>query len=306
MLSIMAKPAGIVIGPVLAGYFLLKRYSLKRVALPLLGTAMGVLLYMAYNYLRFGSIFSAGQSTSRFTLEGFIPRLVGLLLSPGAGGGLFWYCPVTLLAGVGLWKLAKGDRLAEALAVLGMFSSYWILYSFWQFGGWSWGPRFLVPTLPLLLAPTALLDARGRRWLLALAAVGFLVNVPTLLTFYQRYYAEASDAGKLVQALALWGNGLDAPLFNIWGAALRQLDVALSVDVRSVLNSAGTPPAAGNLLSADLMQVMAVWWWFLPAVGMPLWLGIVAALGLIAGGVSCLWGWHSRVGACEVVTRNQL
>ena len=55
-LAIAAKPAGILLGPVIALYFLLRRCSWDRFLVPCLGTVAGVGLYLAYNYIRFGSI----------------------------------------------------------------------------------------------------------------------------------------------------------------------------------------------------------------------------------------------------------
>ena len=288
-LVITAKPAGVVVGPAIAFYFLVKRCPLYRVAMPFLGTCVGMLLYFAYNYMRFGDIFSSGQDASRFTLEGFFGRFVGLVLSPGAGGGLFWYCPPTILAIVGLWKLWRHKGLPDAIAVVGIFSGFWILHSFWEFGGWSWGPRFLVPALPGLMAVTGLLDARGRRWLIGFTCVGFLINAPSLVTFYQRYYAEAADAGRIVQALSLWGHWGDAPIFHVWGATFRQFSIAMTTDVRAVLQSAGTPPELGNLASSDLLQIIAVWWWVMPAAGIPIAVGMTLALLLVVAGLWCIW-----------------
>ncbi|RMF24071.1 MAG: phospholipid carrier-dependent glycosyltransferase [Cyanobacteria bacterium J083] len=291
-LAIIAKPAGIVIGPVLSAYLYLKRYSLKSAIGPILGSGMGVLLYLGYNFMRFGNILSSGQNTDRLQLEGFFARLVGLIISPGAGGGLLWYCPPVILAFWGLWRLWKIKPL-ETLAILGIFSGYWILHSFWRFAGWNWGPRFLVPVLPILMASTALLKPKWWKWLIGLTVVGFLVNAPTLISFYQRYYAEANDGGYLSQALALWGNPADAPIFNAWGAAWRQLQDALATNVTDVINQAGAPPEKGTLLSAELLKILAVWWWVLPAAGIPLWVGILLAVSLVAMGVWILQqGWQ--------------
>ena len=117
-LAIVAKPAGVLLGPVVAGYFLLKRYGWGRVLAPCIGTAAGVGLFLAYNYVRFGSLTASGQDTSQLGLEGFGWRALGQLVSPGAGGGLFLYCPPTLLGVVGLGLLGR-RRWPEAAALVG-------------------------------------------------------------------------------------------------------------------------------------------------------------------------------------------
>jgi hypothetical protein len=288
---ITAKPAGIVVGPLISFYFFCKKYSWRTVISPLIGTAMGVLLYMGYNYIRFESFTGSGQSSDRMQFVGMPERLFGLLFSPGAGGGLFWYCPPTILAILGFRKAFKTKPL-EALLVLGIFLSYLVLHSFWVFRGWNWGPRFLVPALPILLALVAVL---GKRWwdgIVILTIVGFFWNAPTLVSYYQRYYAEAVDRGRFYQALALWGSPLDAPLFNAWGAAFRQLSDAFSANVEDVIKGVGAPPGKGELASSDLLRIVAVWWWVLPAAGIPIGVGFIIAVILVALGVWQLYrGW---------------
>lgn len=294
--AITAKPAGIVIGPLLSFYFFCKKYPWRTTIAPLIGSGMGVLLYLGYNYLRFESFFSAGQNTDRLQLDGMPERLFGLIFSPGAGGGLLWYCPPTFLAIVGFRKLFKSKPL-EALLILGIFLAYLVLHSFWAFRGWNWGPRFLVPVLPLLLALVGLLAKKWWDWILALTFLGFFWNAPTLVSFYQRYYAEAVDRGDFARALALWGSPIDAPLFNAWGAAFRQLGDAFSTDVRQVLSQVGAPPVPGELASAELLKIVAVWWWVLPAAGIPIWIGfILATILVVAGGWTLYWGWRQLSG----------
>ena len=100
-LAIAAKPAGILLGPVIALYFLVRRCSWDRILAPCIGTVVGVGIYLAYNYVRFGSITSSGQDTSQLGTDGFLMRALGQWISPGSGGGMFWYCPPTILAIVG-------------------------------------------------------------------------------------------------------------------------------------------------------------------------------------------------------------
>ncbi|MBE9076668.1 hypothetical protein IQ241_05045 [Romeria aff. gracilis LEGE 07310] len=294
-LVVTAKPSGIVVGPALSLYFLVKREAWPKVIAPSLGTCLGAMLYMSYNAMRFGSFFSSGQNTSRFGAEGFLGRFVGLLVSPGAGGGLFWYCPPTLLAIVGLWMLWRRQK-TEGVAIAGLFAGFLILHSFWEFGGWNWGPRFLVPVLPSLMALAGLTGRRWRGFLIGLIILGFLVNAPTLVAFYQRYYAEAADAGQIRQALALWGDPSNAPIFNVWGATLRQLQDAFSTPVQDVFAQVGAPPPPGQFLTAELLRIVAVWWWFLPIAGIPLWVGVILASLLTFIGLFLLReGWKASV-----------
>lgn len=283
-LAVTAKPAGVVVGPVLSAYLLAKKRPLRIAVAPLIGTGMGVMLYLAYNYMRFGSLLSFGQNASNFGVAGVHERFFGMLFGLGAGGGLFWYCPPVILAVVGFRKTLKSKTL-DALVIVAVFFGYLILHSFWQFGGWNWGPRFLVPVLPGLLALTAQIGNRWRKALLILTVLGFLVNVPTLLSCYERYYAEAVDGGYIEQALALWAAPADAPIVQAWGAAYRQVSDALQSNVKDILAEAGTPETSGKFASAQILRVVTVWWWVLPAVGISLWVGVALAFILMGAGV---------------------
>ncbi|HEY9596359.1 MAG TPA: hypothetical protein V6D33_01655, partial [Cyanophyceae cyanobacterium] len=54
----------------------------------------------------------------------------------------------------------------------------------------------------------------------------------------------------------------------------------------------GAPPAGGEMAKAQLARIVAVWWWLLPAAGIPLWLAVALALILVGLGVWMLRrGW---------------
>jgi hypothetical protein len=68
------------------------------------------------------------------------------------------------------------------------YASWWAWY-----GGWSWGPRFLVPTLPFLVLPLGalLLERRWARWTVVLLAVaGIGVQVLGVLIDFNPYIIE--------------------------------------------------------------------------------------------------------------------
>ncbi|KAB2960950.1 MAG: hypothetical protein F9K18_10925, partial [Thermoanaerobaculia bacterium] len=106
-----------------------------------------------YNAVRFGSPFETGygEEATRFTTPLGL-GLAGLLVSPGKG--LIWYAPPLLLALFGLRAL--GRRRPEVVALLLAMSVGPLLLSsaYYQWhGGGAWGPRLLVPLLPLWLLP---------------------------------------------------------------------------------------------------------------------------------------------------------
>lgn len=123
-----------------------------------LGLCVAALL--AYNRARFGSVFVTGygDNLSRWTtpaLEG----LLGLLASPGRG--LFLYCPLTLAA-VLSWRRFSPTHSREWWLGIGALATLLAVFCRWFMweGGWCWGPRYLVPVIPLVCLPVAaLLDA---------------------------------------------------------------------------------------------------------------------------------------------------
>lgn len=278
-LAILAKPTAVVVAPILSLYFLAKRYSSFQTMGPVILPILGAIAYGFYNFKRFGDPLDTGQPTHyALTAVGMWERFFGFFFSAGMGGGLVWYCPPVILALIGLYKLFKAKPI-EAIAIALICVAFSGLHAFWWCCGWDWGPRFLVPLLPLMMSLSALLDYRARQWLIGLSILGFVINAPTLVSFYQRYYWEIDTAGRDVWSLSLWTPLANAPIFNVWGAAYRQVSEAISTDVSAVV-------ATGEL--SGLTQIVPVWWWMLPAVGLPVWPGAVLAGGSAMAGIKLL------------------
>ena len=296
-LGVLAKPAGILLGPVIALYLLLKRCALWVWLSPLTGSLGGLLVYMGYNHLRFGDWLTFGQDASRFTLAGISERAWGLVFSPGVGGGLLWYCPVVPLAALGSWYLIKRKAL-EVMTVWLMLGSYVLLHACWSFGGWNWGPRFLLPTLPGLCALAG--ASRLRKGLLVLVLVGLLANGSTLGSLFTRYYYEKAAVSDY-QALALQSDWRDAPLFNGWQAASRQLrGTPITVTdtyrlERVEIVKARLRAQTERVWPTPLMYTLPLWWWtLLPRVGVSGGAGLGLAIGLaVASGWCLAQGWRT-------------
>lgn len=157
--------------PVLAAFvFWLRRDGggfarLLRFGAPALALA---LLFLPYNFAARGDAFAFGYAQGRDALWGFASPLAtglhGLLLSPGKG--FFYYAPVLVLSIFGARALLSRDR-ALALLLLGVCGGALLLHARWWawHGDNAWGPRYLVPALPLasLLAAESLRGMRPRR-----------------------------------------------------------------------------------------------------------------------------------------------
>jgi hypothetical protein len=288
-LAVLAKPTGIVVGPTVAAYHLWRREVRPAVA-SLAGSVVGFGVYAAYNAMRFGNPLTFGQRWDGFTLCCIPQALAGLAISPGRG--LLWYAPIAALGlVVTLARLRRAPHLALVAGVFFGFLGLHAVWGQWQ-GGWSWGPRLLLPAVPGLVAAAALAP---RRVLTAAAVVGFVVNAPLLVSSYQRYTAFAADRG--VSAHAQVWSFADAPLLNAWGSAAAQIDTATRSDVRALVREAGVDER--RAADAEVYRVVPVWWWMLPVAGIPRAAGLVVALGLMASG---LWAFRrawqtARVGA---------
>lgn len=162
--AVLIKIANALIFPWAAGYALLLMF---RHHVPVLKSLkwffsfgfglLGPLMIIAYyNFHRFGSILETGygHEAAQFSTP-LLTGLYGLLFSPGRG--IVWYSPLFILGVLGFPLFWKRMR-PEAIFVSGVFLTFLVFYAYWYMweGGWCWGPRFLVPTIPLLLLPAAL------------------------------------------------------------------------------------------------------------------------------------------------------
>jgi len=168
----------------------------RRLAAVALGAAPGLALVLWHNALRFGDPLASGYAGEGFTTAPWTGA-AGLLFSPGKS--VFLYAP-PLLASVLLWprfrraQPALADFLALAWIVAPAFFGAWWAWH----GGWSWGPRLLVPLVPLSCLPLGALPDR-RRWralVAALAIAGIGVQLAGVLANTVPHYAALVGAGE--------------------------------------------------------------------------------------------------------------
>ncbi|MCL4808303.1 MAG: hypothetical protein KJ062_11020 [Thermoanaerobaculia bacterium] len=152
-----------------------------------------------FEVVRFGRLFGG--------YEGFgfsHPLVDGLLrLTVFPNKGLLWYAPLALLGPVGLAVLWKRDRLLAAALLLASAAVLVLVARWFAWDGQAgWGPRLLVPLLPILvaLAAAASLLPRLRLGALALGALGAVVNVLALLVPFPSVQALAAAAATTERA----------------------------------------------------------------------------------------------------------
>jgi hypothetical protein len=225
------------------------------------GFAVGLGLTLAINEARRGSLLDVGAASSGFTGSirwGFLAEL----LSPSRG--LAWYLPLTLLAVVGAVALWRSGQSRVLVALAFPIIPYLLVYAKWQdLGGWCWGPRYLVPLVPLLAIMAAFaMQTRTSRHGRALA--GGLFAVLALIGFVENLANVGVD--QLQGFFGLYGdNTMGTPGF--W----RQFDPGAFAPVFSWNNYTGTPDVIWFHLADTTNGV-----------------SLLAFLALLAGAAICL------------------
>lgn len=107
------------------------------------------ILSLWWNWLRYGSIWDTGYLASESFSADWLFGIMGLLIGPARG--LPWYSPLLLLAIAGVGWFWRNEKLS-LMVIASLSILYLFLYGKWYMwhGGYSWGPRFLVPILPFL------------------------------------------------------------------------------------------------------------------------------------------------------------
>jgi hypothetical protein len=312
----------------------LVRRPLARWAWPLGGWVTALAVHGLYNLACFGTPFQSGYgaqaSASAFTTP-LLVGLYGLLLS--SGKGVIWFAPPIVLAIVG-WRFmtsrdavavggiglrarigrlvrrlqgvpepapAAGVRVA-ARRVLPAVGLAWIvgLFMYARFEHWagdgSFGPRYLVPLLPLAFLPVAFALERAsfKRRLVAraLAILGLLVQLGGVGIYFG---AQMREAGDYPYALPLEHprslsdshfNPAFSPIAGHWRMLTRNLGEHVRGNAPRFDPGGGGPTRLG--LGAEderrLLHAIDLWWLYLVYAGYPLapMLGLAAALALAA------------------------
>lgn len=262
----------------------------------LLPVIAGILLVAAVNDWKFGELSLRGAYAR--TIPFSTPLLVGLygnLFS--VGQSIFLFSPALVLAPIYFRPFARLHR-AEAAVILAMAASSLLLCSkiyLWH-GQWSFGPRYLVHLVPLLLLPLGkwLEEAPRRTWLAVapLALAGILIQtlhiaVNTSYVFNHEGYTYAPPFGFLFipdicqvaahwRALCAWDYRVDPWLVTV----ARQQGVSHLVPIAVVLvwlllwcvrqvrvhlgpaeaaYAADIPPAFASLAPAGLGALALIW-----------------------------------------------
>lgn len=153
-----------------------------------LGTLPGLMIILLNNWFRFRTLRGHGYDDQWFT-GNLIEGMMGLLFSPGKSP--FLYSPLLLVVPIAFFFFARRFRVETWFLVLLILLTLWKSATWWiWWGGWSWGPRFLVPLLPfLVLTIGVLLERRAWVWLIVglLLPLSILVNLLGIVVNFNTY-----------------------------------------------------------------------------------------------------------------------
>ena len=244
-----------------------------------IGVAVGLGLSGAYNWRRFGSLFSTGYHEIAWTTP-FPLGLYGLLFSPGKG--ILVYTPMLIL-GLGAWAVFFRRHRAEAWLMAGLWLAwlaFYAPYNFWT-GGFNWGPRFLLPVLPFGFLPLgALLEESQTRLATALFAiifaVGLFIQTPAILVDHSRYlYQVLADANQTRAYDKTVFQTDYSPLWQQWPVAVELIRAyarpqtwhaaAKSLQVLAISPTPSDVPNGRDLLTAEFMRRNTPDFWWLHA-----------------------------------------
>ncbi len=152
-----------------------------------LGALPGALAWLGYNYARYGSLLAQGYGVERDGSISFgVPLasgLYGLLFS--SGKSVFLYSPLLLASLWGFPRMLRERRRELWLLGIPTLVTLLAVSKWWAWNGdWAWGPRLLLPVVPLACVP-ALWPLRhggaARALVLALGVAGLYVQLLAVL-----------------------------------------------------------------------------------------------------------------------------
>ncbi len=270
---------------------------------PILAILLALAGHAVYNQARFGTVFETGygtQATLAAYTTPFLTGLYGLLLS--SGKGLMWFAPVVWLAIPGAIALRRAGathtRVILAIAIgFALALAIYSKFEHWA-GDGSFGPRYLIPLLPLLFIPVAFFLNRAGPWRRALAALLATAGLAVQLGGVAIYFgAQMREAGDYPYTRAL--NDPDfmreshfeprsSPILGHWRMLIRNTREHFDRKLPKLAVGADADPRVG-IGAADqeaALHGIDFWWLYMLYAGLPP-LAVVA--GLLLALVTAAW-----------------
>jgi hypothetical protein len=187
--AVLTRPQTLLLAPILL-FVAWRQRGVAGLLRACAGLAPGLVATLAYNLVRYGDPLTFGYQDVGFTTP-LLKGAGGLLFNPLKS--LFLFAPVTLLLPFALRDLWRRNRLAFLL-IAGNLAVTFVTAALWfaWHGGWSWGPRLLLPGLaPAIAAIGPWISSRSRQRVAALLlAAGLLVSSPAVIVSTQAQQLE--------------------------------------------------------------------------------------------------------------------
>jgi hypothetical protein len=151
---------------------------------------VGLLLFVAFNYGRFGTALAPIRYQASLFSGNPIAGLLSLGVSPGKS--ILLFSPPVILAVAGAKGLFRRAPVVVVAVILVSLVHVLLIVQFPFFGGdWCWGPRYLLILVPLwaLAFPFAGL-AVGRSIIGIIVTAGLVVQLMGISIDYQRFFLE--------------------------------------------------------------------------------------------------------------------
>jgi hypothetical protein len=252
--ALATRIGGVFVVPVFLLYAWLCRRQVRDMLWLLVGMVPGGVLILLHNWVRFRAFTEQGYGGEGFT-GNLVEGLAGLLFSPGKS--LFLYVPLFVALPFAALPFARRFR-AEAVLVGGLTLTLLVQSALWWiwWGGWGWGPRFLVPLMPfLVLSLGVLLERRAWRWIIGavLLPLSVAVNLLGILVDFNVYLSEFTRGVLAREQLYLW-QPMHSPLL----AHMRRLDLSEAPIVSFQLSRSdiGFSEPAATLLSIGMIVLV--------------------------------------------------
>lgn len=285
--------------------------------LPVAGMALAVAGHAVYNAARFGTPLETGYGAQASPAAFSTPLLVGLYgLLVSSGKGVLWFAPAVALAPWGIAAMVasrqhsaaarRGDDVRRAAwaacAAWGVALLQFGRFQHWA-GDGSWGPRYLVPLLPLaFVAVGVALDGASRarkRVAWVLGALGVCVTVAGVAVYFGAQMRESGDY-PYTRALddphfmeASHFNPRYSPIAGHWRMVLRNTGEHLGGAAPKLGQSGVVDPRLGITPGEQqtLLHALDFWWLYAWYTGLPFLPLFAVALALKAG---AWWaGWRA-------------
>jgi hypothetical protein len=185
--AILIRPDFVVLAGWLVGGVAVRARRISRAVLVVTPVFAGVAVTLAINQMKYGVATATGYSSFGTLFTGrpldVLLGVLGLLVGPSHG--LLIFFPLSSLAFLGVARMLRSRGRSASLwaGLLALTVVFWGAYSVW-WGGWNWGPRFLLPLIPLLSVTAAywaatpgLVTRAARRALFwTLVGIGVLIS----------------------------------------------------------------------------------------------------------------------------------